>query len=958
MAVTITGPSLPRHLTRLGSDALRAGDTCARIRFLRDGTLVAAASDVRRFEVAEGRHLSTLTGDEERVGTICASPDGETLAVVDERGAEVLLVRLSDGEVVRRLRHDQAPTTVAWSSDGAWIAAGGGAGKGRSAGRAVHLWDVASGREVTQLKGSRAEIAWVDFGADSSQVAAGGDRTARVWELPRSSRGLRRPGRPAVFAHDEPVLRVLLSTDGAALITLTAHAVTRWDLITGALEWTLRRPGYARFSGLGWAGDLLLTSHGDSLLLIDRSRGEVTAERPGIWGGMADMAVSPGGDLLAASGLFSTRVQLFDLPGGQARPDPPGAAGPISDLAGGPGGTSAITCSWDGRALLWDLERGALVRCFERRDGTRRERPKRACVLPGGDLVIGYESHLERWAVESSAQASFSLRWERAYPQGWGLSLLAATADGRLLICCDEASRRAYGHATFYDAETGDAVASQRLHRTVRDAVAAPGRVRLVGPRGAVVVDTGTFALTYEAAFRVPYPTDLGALSPDAALWTARADAIVSDLARWALIRTSTGETAAELDLGSPPADMGFCQGGPILVTAHAEERTLRFWDIVERTQLHEIDLRPVVPHRVRCVGGRILVADRRGDVVVAAMPDLTSSVPTARKRIDEIAEVQRALAAAPGPESWWTLCAALDAWEHIPDRILDHAEEVLRAWPDRLRVAPDRWIEDLAAGRSQPRLRLVRVVRHSGEPHDVIADLAASPDVARLVEIDLSMGAVSAGALDAAARQLPDLTALKLYAQHLGDDGARAIAAAPWAHLEVLHLGANRIGRDGALALVGAPALATLRDLSLEGNPFPASPFVEAFVAASHLAGLERLNLTGTRLRGVGVVVDAPHLTRLEALVLGWLELVDADVARLAAAPHLARLRKLFLRGGTFTAAAAFALARATFAGSLELLDADFDAAPEEIEEALGACPPLLAAYEGRHRLDVEELM
>ena len=70
------------------------------------------------------------------------------------------------------------------------------------------------------------------------------------------------------------------------------------------------------------------------MLLIDPESGDVVEQWPGIWGGAADMDVAPSGDVIAMSGSFTTRVQLFELPSGRQRPDPAGAAGWMQDIAG------------------------------------------------------------------------------------------------------------------------------------------------------------------------------------------------------------------------------------------------------------------------------------------------------------------------------------------------------------------------------------------------------------------------------------------------------------------------------------------------------------------------------------------------------------------------------------------------------------------------------------------------
>jgi Ran GTPase-activating protein (RanGAP) involved in mRNA processing and transport len=61
----------------------------------------------------------------------------------------------------------------------------------------------------------------------------------------------------------------------------------------------------------------------------------------------------------------------------------------------------------------------------------------------------------------------------------------------------------------------------------------------------------------------------------------------------------------------------------------------------------------------------------------------------------------------------------------------------------------------------------------------------------------------------------LPALVALDLSGNHIGDAGARALAASPhMAHITTLNLSGNKIGPEGAAALAASPTLnETIRD-------------------------------------------------------------------------------------------------------------------------------------------------
>jgi hypothetical protein len=222
-------------------------------------------------------------------------------------------------------------------------------------------------------------------------------------------------------------------------------------------------------------------------------------------------------------------------------------------------------------------------------------------------------------------------------------------------------------------------------------------------------------------------------------------------------------------------------------------------------------------------------------------------------------------------------------------------------------------------------------------------------------------------------------LETLTITSSGIGDEGLRALAGSTQlCHLAELRLLNNPISDAGVQALVASPLLNGLRVLTVRADAYGAGHFLSdaSLVALSRSAGverLERLDLHGACLGDSAALAlaNSRFLRNLTHLELGWnpvdpMQLLldasypgnppprstwitDQGAVALAAAPHLAGLRRLSLSNHRISDAGARALASSPHLAGLTWLDLQQNVIGPEGVQALIESPYLTrVAYLG----------
>jgi WD40 repeat protein len=192
------------------------------------GGLPAKSGVVRLYAVPSdglpgGTPAHVLAGHKDLLLGLAFSPDGKLLATCGYDR----LIKLWDtatGKEARTLKdHSDSVYGVAFSPDGKLLVSG-------AADRAVKVWDVATGTRLYTLSEPTDWVYAVAWSPDGEHVAAAGvDKAIRVWQVNRDG------GRVvhSVFAHEGPVTRLVYSSDGKVLYSLSEDRTSKaWTTAT------------------------------------------------------------------------------------------------------------------------------------------------------------------------------------------------------------------------------------------------------------------------------------------------------------------------------------------------------------------------------------------------------------------------------------------------------------------------------------------------------------------------------------------------------------------------------------------------------------------------------------------------------------------------------------------------------------------------------------------------------
>ena len=190
------------------------------LHFNRDGTRLVVAGGITGLRgVAEIRDAATgslvmaFGGHRDVIYDAELSPDEATLATAGY-DRSVNLWNVADGSLQRSIKgHNAAVFDLAWHPSGKVVASA-------SADETVKLWRVSDGVRLDTLGQPQGEVACVAFTRDGSHViAAGRDKRIHLWRIVSLDAPAINPPVQSRFAHEAPVVAMVLSADGSQLIT-------------------------------------------------------------------------------------------------------------------------------------------------------------------------------------------------------------------------------------------------------------------------------------------------------------------------------------------------------------------------------------------------------------------------------------------------------------------------------------------------------------------------------------------------------------------------------------------------------------------------------------------------------------------------------------------------------------------------------------------------------------------
>jgi WD40 repeat protein len=309
---------------------------------------------VRICDSATGKPLFSPDGHTDEINYLRFGPGGKTL-ISGSRDGTARVWNVATRKELRRFETRQSYLeTIALSPDGRTIASPIG----------PRLWDVNSGKEWPQFAHHEIGVDCVAFSLDGKSLAAPGkDRAIHVWDL-ATGKELLRCGEQSGGA--TPVCSLAFSPNGEILATTNDHGMMRasgkidfWEVATGKQLRTFGSGKMVSYQSLAFSpnGKWLVTGSGRSgrdsgIRLWDVSTGLEIAPSVHQVDSALSVTFSPDNRYLISTEREGT-ARLWEVATRQEVRRFSGPDGPVLAVAFSPDGKTIATAACDTTILLW-----------------------------------------------------------------------------------------------------------------------------------------------------------------------------------------------------------------------------------------------------------------------------------------------------------------------------------------------------------------------------------------------------------------------------------------------------------------------------------------------------------------------------------------------------------------------------------------------------------------------------